>query len=76
MNCLKVVGVTNESITFENGVKLYSEHIRDCCENHYLSFDTDYDTYLKIGGHDLFEEFRWLGNKWCILKISVKLLNE
>ena len=33
---------------------------------------TDYDTYLRIGGHDLFEEFSDYGGKWCVLKISVK----
>lgn len=32
----------------------------------------DYDTYLRIGGHDLFEEFSDYKNKWCILKISIK----
>lgn len=39
MNKLKVVKVDSESIEFENGVQLYSHHDRDCCENHWLSFD-------------------------------------
>ncbi len=39
MNNLKVVKVTSNEIEFENGVKLHSEHRRDCCENHYLSFN-------------------------------------
>ena len=37
------------------------------------TYGTDYNTYLKIGGHDLFDE---LGGdnigKWCVLKINVK----
>ena len=41
---------------------------------HYSSWTngTDYDTYLKIGGHDLFEEFSDYDSKWCVLKVSVK----
>lgn len=38
MDKLKVVKVTSDDITFDNGTKLYSEHIQDCCENHYLDF--------------------------------------
>ena len=34
----KVIKVDSESIEFENGITLSSEHISDCCENHYLSF--------------------------------------
>lgn len=37
MNKLKVVKVDSDSIEFENGVRLYSSHDQDCCENHYLS---------------------------------------
>ncbi len=37
MNNLKVVKIDKESITFDNGVILYSDHEQDCCENHYLS---------------------------------------
>lgn len=37
------------------------------------TYGTDYDTYLKIGGHDMFDE---LGDgndgRWCVLKINVK----
>jgi hypothetical protein len=36
------------------------------------TYGTDYDTYLKIGGHDLFDEFSELNDKWCILKVNVK----
>lgn len=32
---------------------------------------TDYDTYLKVGGHDLFTEFSDFQNKWCVLKVNV-----
>ncbi len=41
---------------------------------HYSSWTngTDYDTYLKIGGHDLFQEFSDYHGKWCVLKVSVK----
>tara|TARA_R110000765_G_scaffold221706_2_gene325655 strand:- start:10714 stop:11064 length:351 start_codon:yes stop_codon:yes gene_type:complete len=38
MKNLKVVKIDSESIEFENGVKLYSDHQSDCCESHYLSF--------------------------------------
>lgn len=38
MNKLQVTKVESESIEFENGIKLFSEHEQDCCENHYLSF--------------------------------------
>ncbi len=38
MNKLKVVKLEDEQIEFENGVKLFSNHDSDCCENHYLSF--------------------------------------
>lgn len=38
MEKLKVVKVEQESITFDNGVSLFSNHEPDCCENHYLSF--------------------------------------
>lgn len=36
------------------------------------TYGTDYNTYLKVGGHDLFDEFSDCDGKWCILKISVK----
>lgn len=38
MKNLKVTKVDSESIEFENGTQLYSNHDQDCCENHYLSF--------------------------------------
>lgn len=41
---------------------------------HYSSWThgTNYNTYLTIGGHDLFNEFSDYENKWCVLKISLK----
>lgn len=39
MNNLKVIKVSQESIEFEDGIKLYSEHDKDCCEEHWLSFE-------------------------------------
>jgi hypothetical protein len=38
MEKLKVVKIDSESIEFENGLKIYSDHESDCCESHYLSF--------------------------------------
>ncbi len=37
MNKLKVVKIDSESIEFEKGVQLYSNHNSECCESHYLS---------------------------------------
>lgn len=39
MKNLKVVKIESESIEFQKGIKLYSEHQSDCCEQHYLSFE-------------------------------------
>lgn len=39
MKKLKVVRVLDESIEFENDIELCSEHERDCCEHHWLSFN-------------------------------------
>lgn len=36
------------------------------------TYGTDYDTYLKIGGHDLFDEFYNYTNKYCVIKITIK----
>lgn len=38
LNKIKVVKVGAEQIEFECGVILYSNHERNCCEGHYLSF--------------------------------------
>ena len=37
MKNLKVVKIDSDSLEFDNGVKLYSNHDADCCESHYLS---------------------------------------
>lgn len=34
----KVVKIYSESLLFDNGVELYSDHRQDCCEHHYLYF--------------------------------------
>jgi len=36
------------------------------------TYGTDYDTFLKIGEHDLFNEFSEYEGKYCLLKIKVK----
>lgn len=38
MKNLKVINLDSDSITFEGGIKLYSNHDQSCCEHHYLSF--------------------------------------
>ena len=42
MNRVKVVKVDSDSLEFDNGVVLSSDHKSDCCEQHYLSL-TDFD---------------------------------
>ena len=37
MDKLKVAKIDSDTIEFENGVKLYSNHDSDCCESHSLS---------------------------------------
>ena len=37
MKNLKVVKIESDTIEFDNGVKLYSNHDSDCCEEHELS---------------------------------------
>ncbi len=37
LNKVKVVSISDESITFDNGVVLHSHHNSECCESHYLS---------------------------------------
>lgn len=39
MKNLKVIKIDSESIEFDNGVKLYSDHQQDCCESHFLSLE-------------------------------------
>ena len=37
MNNLKVLKIDSDSIEFEDGFQLYSDHNQDCCESHYLN---------------------------------------
>ena len=37
MENLKVVKIDSDSLEFDNGMILYSNHEQNCCENHYLS---------------------------------------
>lgn len=37
MDKLKVIRLDSESIEFEGGIKLYSNHDSDCCESHSLT---------------------------------------
>ena len=39
MKNLKVVKMDSDSLEFDNGVVLTSDHDQDCCESHYLSFE-------------------------------------
>ncbi len=36
---VRVVKVYSDSLTFDNGVTLYSNHEQDCCESHWLCFN-------------------------------------
>lgn len=36
MTKVKVVRVDSDCITFDNGVKMFSDHDQDCCESHSL----------------------------------------
>lgn len=37
------------------------------------TYGTDYDTYLTIGGHNLLFELEDYKNKYCVLKVNVKI---
>ena len=56
--------------------KLFGEITADYETNSYYyssyTYGTDYDTYLKIGDHNLFDEFSGKDGKWCVLKVSIK----
>ncbi len=39
MGNTKVVKINEESLEFDNGVELLSDHYQDCCEHHWLSFE-------------------------------------
>ena len=73
MEKLKVVALNSDEITFDNGVKLYSNHDQDCCENHYLSMSdltiADFEGLeFNLSNDDFFERIEDYG-------ISLKPLN-
>jgi len=39
MKNVKVVSIKNDTIEFDNGVQLYSNHNSDCCESHELNIE-------------------------------------
>jgi hypothetical protein len=68
MKNLKVVAVdgTNDLIEFSNGLKLYSNHEQDCCENHYLSLSdlamSDFEGFeFDLTTDDFFERIDGFG---------------
>ena len=50
-----------------------AEHETDSYNYSEYTYGTDYNTYLEVGGHDLFNEFSDYIGKYCILKVSVKV---
>ena len=73
MKNLKVVSLNSDEITFDNGVKLYSNHDQDCCENHYLSMSdliiSDFEGLeFDLSNDDFFERIEDYG-------IALKPLN-
>ena len=73
MKNLKVVALNSDEITFDNGMKLYSNHDQDCCENHYLSMGdltiADFDGLeFDLTNDDFFERIEGYG-------IALKPLN-
>ena len=52
MDNLRVVKVDSETLTFQDGTKLFSDHDSDCCESHYLDFSD-----LTIEDFELFENY-------------------
>ena len=66
MEKLKVVKVDPDSIEFDNGLTLTSDHDQDCCENHYLSFSdltiADFEGLeFDLSGEDFFKRIEDYG---------------
>ena len=66
MDKLKVVKIESESITFDNGYRLFSNHDQDCCEHHYLKFDdltlSDFEGLeFNVSGDDFFKRIEGYG---------------
>lgn len=68
----KVIGITEDEIKFDDGYKLYSKHIGDCCEEHYLGladldlgdfqgleFDLEGDFFERIDGYGIALKPKW-----------------
>ncbi len=63
---LKVVKVSDYGIKFDNGVELYSHHVQECCEEHYLYFKDltlkDFDGLVfNLSGKDFFKRIPGYG---------------
>lgn len=66
MENLKVVKTDSDSLEFENGMQLYSNHDQECCENHYLSLsDLTLDDFKELefdlSNDDFFERIEDYG---------------
>lgn len=66
MKNLKVIKVHDDTIEFSNGLKLYSNHEQDCCENHYLSLSdltlSDFDGLeFDLTTDNFFERIEYFG---------------
>ncbi len=66
MKNLKVVKIDSESLQFDNGMILFSNHEQNCCENHYLSLsDLTIDDFegleFDLSNDDFFERIEGYG---------------
>jgi hypothetical protein len=66
MEKLKVVKLMSDSLVFDNGVTLTSNHDQDCCETHYLSLSDltidDFDGLdFDLSKDDFFERIEGYG---------------
>lgn len=61
-----VVSVNKTHITFDNGMTLFSDHVQDCCEQHFLDFEhltlEDFaGLAFDLSGNDFFERVEGYG---------------
>jgi len=66
MENLKVVKIDSDSLEFDNGMILLSDHDQDCCEHHYLSLsDLTLDDFkgleFDLSNDDFFERIEDYG---------------
>lgn len=66
MKNLKVVKIISDTLEFDNGMLLYSDHKYDCCEHHYLSLNDltleDFkDLEFDLSNDDFFERIEDYG---------------